>query len=223
MYNILNNFFIKIFPRKKNKKIITLNNCNLSTSNKEKNKMTNNIIQKTFDIIVIDYDDNGKQVQTPQNGIKASSAAELANLYKRCGQDIKILREYGNNGDEQNLVESPVLKEPGIRPEQTTDFGQTINQTFNQQFPPIAKRIDATPAKFFNVGGIECKLENNKIYQKQWVKVIGADAQNYRIIQDSNNKEVSLTGKHLEMLKWVLIEDDNAVETRDKILSIVNG
>lgn len=214
MYILLKNFFSK-FSKKK-----ASNNSNIT--NEDKMNTSVKLQQRTYDILVFDYDDNGKQTQTPMNGVKAASASELISLYKRCGQDIKILREYGNDSDEPNLVESPVLKEPGIRPEQATDFGQTINQTFNQRFPPMAKRIDATPVKYFNIGGIECKLENNKVYQKQWVKIGGTEAQNYRVIQDATNKEISMTGKHFEVLKWVLIDEGND-GTIEKELNLING
>lgn len=208
MYILLKNFFSK-FSKKKASNNIT-----------NEDKMNNGVKlqQRTYDILVFDYDDNGKQTQTPMNGVKAASASELIGLYKRCGQDIKILREYGNDSEEQNLVESPVLKEPGTRPEQTTDF----NQPINRQFPPMAKRIDATPVKYFNIGGIECKLENNKVYQKQWVKIGGNEAQNYRVIQDATNKEISMTGKHFEVLKWVLIDEGND-GTTEKELNLING
>lgn len=212
MYILLKNFFSK-FSKKKT-------SINSNITNKDKMNTSVKPQQRTYDILVFDYDDTGKQTQTPMNGVKAASASELIGLYKRCGQDIKILREYGNDGDEQNLVESPVLTEPGIRLDQFTapDFNQPINR------PPMAKRIDLTPVpvKYFNIGGIECKLENNKVYQKQWVKISGNEAQNYRVIQDTNNKEISMAGKHFEVLKWVLIDEGNN-GTTEKELNLING
>jgi hypothetical protein len=52
-------------------------------------------------------------------------------------------------------------------------------------------------------------MENGKIYQKQWMKILGTEVGNYRLISDSNNREISMNGKHLEVLKWVLIEDES--------------
>lgn len=215
MYILLKNFFSK-FSKKK-----ASNNSNITNEDTMNNGVK--LQQRTYDILVFDYDDNGKQTQTPMNGVKAASASELIGLYKRCGQDIKILREYGNDSDEQNLVESPVLPEQGIRLEQLT--APEFNQPINRQFPPMAKRIDLTspaPVKYFNIGGIECKLENNKVYQKQWVKIGGNEAQNYRVIQDTNNKEISMAGKHFEVLKWVLIDEGNN-GTTEKELNLING
>ena len=57
-----------------------------------------------------------------------------------------------------------------------------------------------------------CKLNNvedGKMFQEQWVRV---DAAKYRLVADTTNKLVSMNGKHLEMLKWIQIEDEGDTE-----------
>jgi hypothetical protein len=63
---------------------------------------------------------------------------------------------------------------------------------------------------FFKIGSIECKMENGKVYQKQWMRVSETEMENYRLISDKNNKILPMIGKHLEVLKWAISEDDPA-------------
>jgi len=63
--------------------------------------------------------------------------------------------------------------------------------------------------RFFKVGDIEVKDDNGKIYEKQWMKLSDSEASNIRVINDKNNSLVNLAGKHIEMKKWVLVEDIN--------------
>lgn len=185
--------------------------------------------QHKFDIIVFDIDEeNGssQQMRTEQNGIYANSADELRMLYARCGQKIKIVREYEENSDGNfkliNEQQQPM--QPGndmLTIEQANKMGIKLlpvempknfslpNQTPQVQAPQVqaSQQIPAKEEKprYFSIGGIDCKAIGSKIYQKQWVK---ADSKNYRLISDTNNKELPLTGKHIETLKWVMVEDE---------------
>ena len=49
-----------------------------------------------------------------------------------------------------------------------------------------------------------------KVYQKQWVKLNQNEAGQIRIVNDSNNKILNLNGKHIEILRWVMIEDQDS-------------
>ena len=68
---------------------------------------------------------------------------------------------------------------------------------------------------------MQVKYDGDKVYQKQWVKLSSSEAANFRVVNDSNNKLVSLNGKHIECRKWVIVEEDN--ESDDAIESIVSG
>ena len=71
---------------------------------------------------------------------------------------------------------------------------------------------------------MQVKYDGDKVYQKQWVKLNAVEAANFRLVNDSNNKIVTLNGKHLEALKWILVEETSVDEADDKSVdSILNG
>lgn len=85
-----------------------------------------------------------------------------------------------------------------------------------------------SPPKFFQVGGIKCKMENGKLYQKQWMRLTDNEADEIRIVSDKNNKICPLTNKHIEILKWVLVEDEDKnspIDSDDTTsgLELING
>ena len=58
----------------------------------------------------------------------------------------------------------------------------------------------------FSGGGIDFKIVGDDVYQKQWVRATEDDCKRIRIINDSNNRIVELSGKHIELLNWVKVE-----------------
>jgi len=90
---------------------------------------------------------------------------------------------------------------------------QQPTQAPAQQAPVQQQQTPATPppsaqSTYFKIGSIECKMENGKVYQKQWMRVSETEMANYRLISDKNNKILPMTGKHLEVLKWAISEDE---------------
>lgn len=188
-------------------------------------------IMKSFDIEVTDYDgDNMTPITHVESGVSASSAKELVSLYKMCGQDIHIIREYEKSpapAPTSASVKTTVQTQPDskleIKPNtnvvpDTLPHATTTELKQKHFVAPSVKQ----PPKLFTIAGVECKLDNGKIYQKQWVKLLGTEASQYRLISDTNNKEFSMAGKHLEVLKWVLIEDEQA-PIDNAISQIING
>ena len=45
--------------------------------------------------------------------------------------------------------------------------------------------------------------------------VTDAEAENIRVINDKNNAAVNLTGKHIEIKKWVLVEGSTDAAAAD--------
>lgn len=166
----------------------------------------------TFDILVFEEDElaDGSMgmKQHPENGVHAKSRKELIGLYAMAGQKIKILREYGAQQSGETIQASPANI-------QSSDV-QVAKVQQNQQQAPVAPKVESAKPKFFKVAGIECKLENNKLYQKQWMKVDSNESENYRIVSDSTNKIVSLNGKHIEKLTWVLTQDQDDKDTESE-------
>lgn len=157
----------------------------------EKNIGSMNVPMKTFDILAIEMDADGRPKQKQISGVKATSAEELRQLYAVTGTRIQILKEYGGPPEQQM---------PEHRPQPQQYMPQIVqHQPLRQKEPP----------KFFEIGGVKCKLEDGKMFQEQWVRV---DAAKYRLVADATNKLVSMNGKHLEMLKWIQIEDEGDTE-----------
>lgn len=170
---------------------------------------------KTYDILVFDIDpDTGRQKQTPVTGVKATCPQELVALYANCDQKIRILREYGGEEPSANPLVQQVPQQRNTKIQQPkaqtnaddAEPKQQSTTTVNKQIEEIIHAQVPTKPHFFEVGGIKCKMENGHVFQEQWCRV---DASKYRLISDVNNKEISMSGKHLETLKWVLIEESN--------------
>lgn len=132
--------------------------------------------------------------------IEAGSKKELddiAEKFKLCKQRMKIVRVLD---DDDNAVP---LKQAFAQQTQTpTQVQQQVHQaqTVVQQVPAAKQK-----PRFYSVGGIEIKDDNGKIYQKQWMKLSEKEAQNFRLVNDANNKIASMNGKHLEMKRWVAV------------------
>ena len=86
---------------------------------------------------------------------------------------------------------------------------QPVQQAVQPPAPQPAPAATQEP-QYFKIGSIECKMENGKVYQKQWMRVSETELANYRLISDKNNKILPMTGKHLEVLKWAISEDEPA-------------
>lgn len=198
------------------------------------------IIQREFEIAVYDVsiDDNtGKEVIKPVAfekpvTITASSAAELQSklsLYKTTGQIAKVIREIG-----QKQVASASPPNPMFQPQKdaiptVADIASGLNPNYHAPANPYAQAAyvrqleQAIPPRqkprYFRVGDVEVKDDNGKIYQKQWVKLTDSEASNIRIVNDKNNAIVNLNGKHIEMKKWILVEnsDDDVSDLEENL------
>ena len=140
--------------------------------------------------------------------IEAGSKKELDDIaakFKLCKQRMKIVRVLDNDGN------SIPLKQAFAQQEQApTQVQQQVTQAAVQQASVIKQK-----PRFYSVGGIEIKDDNGKIYQKQWMKLSEKEAQNFRLVNDANNKIASMNGKHLEMKRWVAVEtssEDDSLE-----------
>ena len=157
--------------------------------------------QKTFDILVYSPDEDGTH-QKSINGVKASSAQELITLYGMTGEKVRILKEYDdgvetvNENKQEEKTETNIVKAPVIETQYQTN---------------LPKNTVKSQPRYFTVGGIECKMEDGKIYQRQWIRIDNNQLDYFRLISDTNNKIISLKGKHLEQKKWILVsnEEDN--------------
>ena len=80
--------------------------------------------------------------------------------------------------------------------------------------------------KIITVGDTQIKYDGEKVYSRQWVKLNTKEASCIRVVNDTNNKIFQLNGKHLEALRWVLVENDCSSSEDDisaSIESIIAG
>jgi len=91
--------------------------------------------------------------------------------------------------------------------------------TVQQKEREVVREPVKTKPKFYRIGDIEIKDDNGKIYQKQWMKLSSHEAANFRIVNDKNNAIVNLTGKSIEMKRWVLVEktDDETTSLEEQL------
>ena len=150
--------------------------------------------------------------------VEVTSPKELQDklaLYKDCGQMAKVVREIDPPTKEQiaaaqqqaTLAVQQQMQAPIVQaaPQQVA-----IQQPILQAAPqPIRTR----KPKYYKVGDIEIKDDNGKIYQKQWMKLTNAEASNFRLVSDKNNAIANMNGKHLEMKKWVLVQNSEEDES----------
>lgn len=166
---------------------------------------------KTYDILVLEPNPDGTKKQFAVNGVKAHSPKELMALYAADGAQIRILKEYG--ATQQSAPQATQQQQPQFKMREFSDPAAALNKPvepeLKQAFHEFMKAPVKEPPKYFEIGGVKCKLENGKMYQEQWVKV---DASKYRLIADATNKLISMNGKHLETLKWVQIENTEEKE-----------
>lgn len=158
--------------------------------------------------------------------IKVSSQAELMeqmNWYKQLGQRFRIIREIDppttekivQLAKEQGIVipgetGTAAMPENSSKPiDQQPVFMQEQVQTQRETRPVQPEQTYAVYAKpkIVTIGDIQLKYDGNKIYRKQWISLTPSETSNFRIVSDSNNKVVSLAGRHIEAKRWVLVED----------------
>ena len=98
------------------------------------------------------------------------------------------------------------------QPQQIQNFPTPITNTPQQ---PQVQYIQ-TPAvqektQYFTIGNVQCKRENGKVYQKEWVTVAAGESTEYRILNEKTNGVITMKGKIIQQNKWVQVqEDENA-------------
>ena len=150
--------------------------------------------------------------------VEVTSPKELQDklaLYKDCGQMAKVVREIDPPTKEQiaaaqqqaTLAVQQKMQAPIVQaaPQQVA-----IQQPILQAAP---QPIQARKPKYYKVGDIEIKDDNGKIYQKQWMKLTNAEASIFRLVSDKNNAIANMNGKHIEMKKWVLVQNSEEDES----------
>ena len=144
--------------------------------------------------------------------------------YRMCGQIAKIVRE----------IDPPLqTAAPTQAPQLATTTPMPNAQYQPATFPQISSRSDgpqmvAAPQpkakpKIVTIGDMQVKYDGDKVYQRQWVKLNATEAANFRLVNDSSNKIVSMVGKHIEAKRWVRVEETSEDGIDDAVEAILAG
>ena len=150
--------------------------------------------------------------------VEVTSPKELQDklaLYKDCGQMAKVVREIDPPTKEQ-IAAAQQQATLAVQQQMQAPIVQAAPQQVAIQQPILQaapQPIQARKPKYYKVGDIEIKDDNGKIYQKQWMKLTNAEASNFRLVSDKNNAIANMNGKHLEMKKWVLVQNSEEDES----------
>ena len=149
--------------------------------------------------------------------VEVTSLKELQDklaLYKDCGQMAKVVREI--DPPTKELIVAQQQATLAVQQQMQAPIAQAASQQVAIQQPILQaapQHIQARKPKYYKVGDIEIKDDNGKIYQKQWMKLTNAEASNFRLVSDKNNAIANMNGKHLEMKKWVLVQNSEEDES----------
>ena len=145
--------------------------------------------------------------------------------YRMCGQIAKIVRE----------IDPPPAQTtaPMQAPQANAAVPMPGAQYQPAAFPQISTRSDepqmvAAPQpkakpKIVTIGDMQVKYDGDKVYQRQWVKLNATEAANFRLVNDSSNKIVSMAGKHIEAKRWVRVEETSEDGIDDAVEAILAG
>lgn len=204
---------------------------------------------KKYDILVFDTDASGGKKIEKQTGVMAGSPQELIRMYSMCGQKIQIEREYEDNesknyGHQEHLDPSKVVMNTALgggglmkvsAEEQKRIDELEKKQAEIQDAKPFEQMVSLErkprvftppknePPRFFTVGEIKCKMENGKVYQKQWMRLTDEEVKEFRVISDKSNKICPLKDKHIEVMKWVVAETPEENGKHEDTSSIICG
>lgn len=178
------------------------------------------VIEREFELAIYDVtinDATGKEEIRPVSygqpiTVKAKTPEELKTtlkMYEMTGQKVKVIREIGSRPVSTPQAPVPQVSQASVpqMPNLQLDTSKPQPSIVTASAPII---VTQTKPRFFKIGDVDVKDDNGKIFQKQWMKLTDSEASNIRIVNDKNNQLVNLVGKHIEMKRWVMIENSNS-------------
>lgn len=178
------------------------------------------VIEREFELAIYDVtinDATGKEEIRPVSygqpiTVKAKTREELETtlkMYEMTGQKVKVIREIGSRTVSTPQAPVPQVSQASVpqMPNLQLDTSKPQPSIVTASAPII---VTQTKPRFFKIGDVDVKDDNGKIFQKQWMKLTDSEASNIRIVNDKNNQLVNLVGKHIEMKRWVMIENSNS-------------
>ena len=144
--------------------------------------------------------------------------------YRMCGQVAKIVREIDPPLQAAAPTQAPQANAAVPMPNaqyQPAVFPQVSSRSDGPQMV-VAPQPKAKP-KIVTIGDMQVKYDGDKVYQRQWVKLNATEAANFRVVHDSSNKIMPMTGKHIEAKRWVRVEETSEDGIDDAVEAILAG
>ena len=160
--------------------------------------------------------------------IEVASPEELKmalQQYRMCGQVAKIVREIDPPSTQApTLVQAPQANATVPMPNaqyQPVVLPQVSSRSDGPQM--VAAPQPKAKPKIVTIGDMQVKYDGDKVYQRQWVKLNATEAANFRVVHDSSNKIMPMTGKHIEAKRWVRVEETSEDNVDDVVEAILAG
>ena len=221
-------FFKRFFSRKNQK---TMNETINTNNTQRKHKLEIQIFEADYTDVPDGQPPRWKSVRMEKPVVievkDEKEFSEIKQQYALCDQRIQVIREIDPFDEAPKTVKSTQAStSTNVEPinqvkvanqaQQSSTIGQTV----------LTSEVAKPKPKIITVGDTQIKYDGEKVYSRQWVKLNAKEASCIRVVNDSNNKIFQLNGKHLEALRWVLVENDSTTGEDDissSIESIISG
>lgn len=218
-------FFKRFFSRKNQK---TMNETINTNNTQRKHKLEIQIFEADYTDIPDGQPPRWKSIRMEKPVvIEVKDEAEFNDIKQRyalCDQRIQVIREIDPFDEPPKTPNDKQVQSIEQQNAQHQQIAQLKTQTV-QTVKTTTETIKPKP-KIITVGDTQIKYDGEKVYSRQWVKLNAKEASCIRVVNDSNNKIFQLNGKHLEALRWVLVENDSSTSEDDisaSIESIISG
>ena len=173
-----------------------------------------------------DLQDDGTVQLKPEKSeratiVEVASPEELKMVlqqYRMCGQVAKIVREIDPppppSQNSQTTLPNTQYQPVAFQSVSTRNDGPQM---------AVAQASPKTKPKIVTIGDMQVKYDGDKVYQRQWVKLNATEAANFRVVHDSSNKIMPMTGKHIEAKRWVRVEETSEDNVDDVVEAILAG
>lgn len=185
-----------------------------------KSKHMDRVIPK-YEFYISKINEKGEIVPEEQP-VYANSEQELHSIYSMLGDKITIQQQRLNpkyvvkqkNSKVQPITPKPIVPTP---PEQPKEVIEEVTPPITEKKPVVTQpEVEVEPVphgtmpeKIYTVGNERYKVDtlSGKFYIEKWVELNEEDDPKIRVVYD-NGKSVNLNGKHIEILKWIEVKNE---------------
>lgn len=115
----------------------------------------------------------------------------------------------------QKMIDNSIANSPNKNETQTDGGPPNTTPPVPGSFDGLIQNGRRQPAKksssepvFFKVGDVYCKIDGGVVYQKRWCPASESDMKKIRVVVDKTGKDLPMSGKHIELLKWQIADSE---------------